>query len=139
MGPLKAKASLPTHEELMRTDGTHPDQKAALDHVFFTHQRLIERTLGNKEYLANPNMSEEEREHMVKVLKEKGLTSWQLGDPSMFGSLTHHNLPPGGLGPWADPNMSKEEREKVLKKFQGMGLWGGMGPWGAPWANPNMS
>jgi len=135
--PLKAKVSVPTQQQIMNTEGSHPEQKAALDHTFFTHQRLIERTLGNKEYMANPDMTEEERAEMVKVLKEKGLTSWQMGDPSMFGSLTHHGHM-GGMHPMADPNMSTEEREKLMKNMGAMGHMHAMGPWGHM-GNPNMT
>jgi len=95
--PLKARGNLPTSEELYNTKAGDAKGKKALDHPYFTHQRLIERTLGNKEYLGNPNMTDEERNIMLTNYKEKGLADWQhCGDPTMFGGLANQSQ----WGPW---------------------------------------
>ena len=150
--PLRARVSMPTAEEMYATKVGGAKGKNALDHPYFTHQRLIERTLGDKNHFSNPNMTDAERIEVTRNVATHGLAAWQHGDPSMFATVSG-----GGWGmPWANPKLSKEEREKMMKEH-GVGDWaelseeerekmmkegkmpggmGGMGPWGGmggPW------
>jgi hypothetical protein len=59
--PLRGRINPPTAEELYNTKQGGAKGKDALDHPYFTQQRLIERTLGNKDFMPNPNMTDEER------------------------------------------------------------------------------
>merc|ERR1712166_508516 len=80
----------------------------------------------------NPNMSEKEREKMMKA------NPWgQMGGPwGGMGCPMGQMGPMGGMGgpwgqmgmnPWMNPNMSEKEREKMMKANP----WGQMGgPWG---------
>jgi Ca2+-binding EF-hand superfamily protein len=119
--PLKARVSVPTVDDLYNTRAGGAKGKSAKDHPFYVHQRLIERTLGDEEYLANPNMPKEEREKMVQTMKEEGLSAWQHGDPTMFAKISaNYNLP------WADPKMDPNQKREIMRNQWMYGQFAGM-------------